>query len=95
MHSPTAGVICPQDFEICPQPKYRKWRLLRYTMQFHRNPMCNFYFQAGNAFRILLSISRLAFVSSESDRDELTGAEVGDFFKYVTNFNMQLNHNVG
>jgi len=31
----------------------------------------------------------------DSDRDELTGVEVGDFFKYVTNFNMQLNHYVG
>jgi hypothetical protein len=45
--------------------------------------------------RILQSTSHLTFVSSDSDRDELTGVEVGDFFKYVTNFNMQLNHNVG
>jgi hypothetical protein len=54
-----------------------------------------FIFQAENTFHILQSTSRLTFVSSDSDRDELTGVEVGDFLKYVTNFNMQLNHNVG
>jgi hypothetical protein len=83
--SHTAAGICSQDFEICPQPKYRKWRLLRYTMRFHRNPKCIFISQASNTSRILQSTSRLTFVSSDSDRDELTGVEVGDFFKYVTN----------
>jgi hypothetical protein len=62
---------------------------------FTANPSVIFIFQARNTSRILQSTSRLAFVSSDGDRDELTGVEVGNFFKYVTNFNMQFNHNVG
>jgi hypothetical protein len=62
---------------------------------FTATPNVIFIFQAENTFRILQSTSHLTFVSSDSDRDELAGVEVGDFFKYVTNFNMQLNHNVG
>ena len=40
--SPRAAEIYPADFEIYPAPKYRKWQLLRFTTQFHRNMKCNF-----------------------------------------------------
>jgi hypothetical protein len=41
------------------------------------------------------STSRLPFVSSDSDGNELTGVKVGEFFEIVINFDMQVNHNVG
>ena len=87
-----AAEICPQAFEICPQPKYRKWQLLRFTIQFHRNPKCNFQFwsygHVSHNLKYLLPI--LCELWQRWERAKWSWS-----WRKLTNFNMQLSHNVG